>query len=144
MRDILRRNRRSYVPDQQYQQQVHYQSSTFNKPYTPVRFVSSGSPSSPCLFFPLGKYSQHIYQLLPTSHLNFSHQANAYSTQMQTLEILETQPDNTEAVSLIPDSATMFLGNFIVDNDNLYVTVKIWLFLIKVLVNFLNINIIFI
>lgn len=117
MRDILKQNQGSYVPAQQYQQQIHYQSSpTFNKSYTPVSCVSSGISSPPCIPFPSGKHSQHISQLIPTSHLNISHQDNTYSTQMQTPTILETQPDNTEGVPLIPDSAATFLGNFIVDN----------------------------
>jgi len=48
MRDILRQHQRSYLPAQQYQQQVHYQSSPIsNKSYAPS-FVSSGSPSPPC------------------------------------------------------------------------------------------------
>lgn len=65
IRDILRQHQRSYVPAQQYQQQVHYQSSpTFNSSYTPESFVSSGSPDPPGLPFQSGQYSQHISHLL--------------------------------------------------------------------------------
>lgn len=117
MRNILRQNQRSYIPAQQYQQQVHYQSSTtFNRSYTPVSFVSSGSPSPPCLPFPSGKHSQHISQLFQTSHLNNSEQSNTYSPQIQTPTILGIQPNETEAVSSIPDFAATFLHNFSADN----------------------------
>lgn len=117
MRDILRQNQRSYVPAQQYQQ-IHYQSSpsTFNRSYTPVSFVSSGSPSPPCLPFPSGQHSQHVSQLLQTSHHNNSHPANTYSTQMQTPTILGIQPNETEAITSIQDSAATFISNFNTDN----------------------------
>jgi len=81
MRDILRQHQRSYIPAQQYQQQVHYQSS-------PVSFVSSGSPSPPCFPFQSSQHSQHTSQLLPPSHLNNSRQDDTYSTEMQTPTIL--------------------------------------------------------
>jgi hypothetical protein len=79
MRDNLRQHQRSYVPAQQYQQQVHYQSSPiFNESYAPS-FVYSGSPSPPCFPLQSGQHSQHRSQLLPPSHLNNSQQADKSS-----------------------------------------------------------------
>lgn len=77
MRDILRQHQRSYIPAQQYQQQVHYQMS-------PVSFVSSEIPSPPCFSFQSDHHSQHTSQLLPPSHLNNSRQDNTYAKEMQT------------------------------------------------------------
>lgn len=84
MRDILGQNQRSYVPAQLYGQQVYYQSSPSNRTYTPVSFISSGSPSPPCLSFPSSQHSEHLAQSFQTSHVLNSPQANPYSTQLKT------------------------------------------------------------
>lgn len=111
MRDILRQHQRSYVPAQQYQKQVHYQSSPIsNKSYAPS-FVSSGSPSPPCFPLQSGQHSQHISQLLPPSHLNNSQQADTYSIEMQTPTI-QVYHDETVAVPSIPGSTAAFINNF--------------------------------
>lgn len=97
MRDILRQNQRSYVPAQQSRQQHYYQSSpTSNRTYTPVSFISSGSPNPPCHPFPSDQ------------HLINSPQADPYSTP----PIPENQPGETDVVLSIPDSAATFLHNF--------------------------------
>jgi len=112
MGDILRQHQRSYVPAQQYQQQVHYQSSPIsNRSYTPVSFVTSGSPSPPCFPLQSGQHSQNISQLLPPSHLNNSQQADTYSTEMQTPAI-QVYHDETVAVPSIPGSTATFINNF--------------------------------
>ncbi|GBP33934.1 hypothetical protein EVAR_23281_1 [Eumeta japonica] len=69
MRDILKQNQRSYVPVQQYRQHVYQSSPTSNRAYTPVSFVSSRSPSPPCLPFPTSQNSEYLSQSFQTSHL---------------------------------------------------------------------------
>ncbi|KAI4455749.1 hypothetical protein MML48_9g00000303 [Holotrichia oblita] len=117
MRDILGQNQRSYVPAQLYGQQVYYQSSPSNGTYTPVSFISSGSPSPPCLSFPFSQHSEHLAQSFQTSHVLNSPQANPYSTQMKTPTIPRNQPNEAEIVLSIPDSAATFLNNFDVDDN---------------------------
>ncbi|XP_050668606.1 uncharacterized protein LOC126967941 [Leptidea sinapis] len=62
MRDILKQNQRSYVPAQQYRQHAYQSSPNSNRAYTPVSFVSSGSPSPPCLPFHTSQNSEYISQ----------------------------------------------------------------------------------
>jgi len=102
IRDILRQ--RQYIPAQQYQQQVHYQSS-------PVSFVSSRSPSPPCFPFQSDQHSQHTSQLLPPSHLNNSHQDDTYAKEMQTPTI-QVYHNETVTVPSIPGSTATFINNF--------------------------------
>lgn len=117
MRDVLKQNQRSYVPAQQYRQHVYQSSPTSNRAYTPVSFVSSESPSPPCLPFPTSQNSEYLSQSFQTSHLLNSSQGNPYSTQMRAHTIPGNQPGETEVVLSIPDSAATFLNNFNVDNE---------------------------
>lgn len=116
MRDILKQNQRSYVPAQQYRQHAYQSSPNSNRAYTPVSFVSSVSPSPPCLPFPTSQNSEYISQSFHTSHLNSS-QGNPYSPQIRTPTIPGNQPTETEVVLSIPDSAATFFNNFNVDNE---------------------------
>ncbi|XP_050676765.1 uncharacterized protein LOC126973481 isoform X1 [Leptidea sinapis] len=116
MRDILKQNQRSYVPAQQYRQHAYQSSPNSNRAYTPVSFVSSGSPSPPCLPFPTSQNSEYISQSFHTSHLLNSSQGNPYSPQIRTPTIPGNQPNETDVVLSIPDSAATFLNNFNVDN----------------------------
>ena len=87
MRDILRQNQRSYIPAHQYRQ-VYQSSPTSNRGYTPVSFVSSESPSPPCLSFPTSQNPEYHSQSFQTSHILNTPQANPCHTQMQTTTIL--------------------------------------------------------
>lgn len=117
MRDILKQNQRSYVPAQQYRQYAYQSSPNSNRTYTPVSFVSSGSPSPPCLPFTTTQNSEYISQSFQTSHLLNSSQGNPYSPQIQTPTILGNQPNETEVVLSNLGSAATFLNNFNVDNE---------------------------
>ncbi|KAG5318528.1 IFT81 protein, partial [Pseudoatta argentina] len=96
MRDILKQNQRSYVPAQQYRQHAYQSSPNSNRAYTPVSFVSSGSPSPPCLPFPTSQNSEYLSQSFQTSHLLNSSQGNPYSPQIRTPTIPGNQPNETE------------------------------------------------
>lgn len=117
MRDILKQNQRSYVPAQQYRQHAYQSSPNSSRAYTPVSFVSSGSPSPPCLPFPTSQNSEYISQSFHTSHLLNSFQGNPYSPQIRTPTIPGNQSNETEVILSIPDSAATFLNNFNVDNE---------------------------
>lgn len=88
----------------------------FTTDHNSCKFCFIGKPSPPGLSFPTGQHSQQISQLLQTSHLHNSRPANTYSTHVQTPTILGIQPDETEAVQSITDSAATFLSNFNTDN----------------------------
>lgn len=117
MRDIFKQNQRSYVPTQQHRQHAYQSSPNSNRAYTPVSFVSSGSPSPPCLPFPTSQNSEYLSQSFQTSHLLNSSQGNLYSPQIQTPTIPGNQPNETEVVLSIPGSAAKFLNNFNIDNQ---------------------------
>lgn len=117
MRDILRQNQQSYIPAQQFRQVYQSSPTTSNRTYTPVSFVSSGSPSPPCPSFPTSHYSDHLSRPFQTSQILNSSQGNSYSTQMETPTIPGNHSGETEVVLTIADSAATFLTNFNVQNE---------------------------